>query len=242
MANWEPWRGCRRVSEGCRHCYIHKGDAKRGVDTGAVVRTERFHAPVERKKDGAYRMKPGQTVFVCFASDFLIEDADAWRPECWAMMAARPDLHFLFLTKRIARLAECLPPDWGAGYDNVTVGCTVEDQAAADARLPVFLGLPIRHRNIVCQPMLGPMDISKYLDGAELVVAGGESDREARPLDYAWVLDLRAQCLERGAGFQFRQCGSRFLKDGKEYRLGPAQMSAQARKAGIDLPPGNAGR
>ncbi len=236
MANWEPWRGCHRYSEGCLHCYTHKGDAKRGVDTGAVVRTELFDAPMARMKSGGYRMKPGQTVNVCFSSDFLIEDADLWRAECWAMMAARTDLHFLFLTKRITRLAGCLPGDWGNGYPNVTVGCTVENQKAADTRLPVFRDAPIHHKVIVCQPMLGPMDISASLDGMELVVAGGEADRDARPLDYAWVLDLREQCARKGVRFQFRQTGSRFVKDGREYRLNTPQMFAQARKAGIDLP------
>ena len=34
MPVWNPWRGCKKCSEGCEHCYIHKGDAKRGVNTG----------------------------------------------------------------------------------------------------------------------------------------------------------------------------------------------------------------
>lgn len=55
----------------------------------------------------------------------------------------RPDLHFLFLTKRIHRFLERVPSDWDQGYDNVTVGCTVEDQASADTRLP------IKHRDII---------------------------------------------------------------------------------------------
>ena len=62
MAMWNPWRGCHRYSEGCRFCYIHKGDAKRGVDTGQIVRTENFEAQVARKKNGACRTKPGQRV------------------------------------------------------------------------------------------------------------------------------------------------------------------------------------
>ena len=73
------------------------------------------------------------------------------------------------------------------------------------------------------------------MEGAD-VVAGGEADRDARPLDYNWVLDLRQQCLSKGVKFQFRQTGSRFIKDGREYRLNTAQMFRQAKKAGIDLP------
>lgn len=115
MARWDPWRGCRRCSEGCLHCYIHKGDAKRGVDTNLIVQTKDFDKPVAQLKKGGYKMKPG-LVYVGFSTDFLIEDADAWRGECWQMMKARPDCTFLFLTKRIERFAQCAPADWGSGY------------------------------------------------------------------------------------------------------------------------------
>ncbi len=47
MSMWNPWRGCRKCSEGCRYCYIHKGDAKRGVDTSIVEKNKRF-----RQTDG----------------------------------------------------------------------------------------------------------------------------------------------------------------------------------------------
>ena len=33
MAMWNPWRGCKKCSDGCLHCYIHKGDLKRNVNT-----------------------------------------------------------------------------------------------------------------------------------------------------------------------------------------------------------------
>lgn len=53
MGTWNPWRGCHRYSTGCKHCYIHKGDYKKEIDT-----------------------------------NFLLEDADAWRTECWEMNTA----------------------------------------------------------------------------------------------------------------------------------------------------------
>ena len=40
MPMWNPWRGCKKCSEGCLHCYIHKGDAKRGVNTSMIVKTK----------------------------------------------------------------------------------------------------------------------------------------------------------------------------------------------------------
>lgn len=235
MALWNPWRGCHKHSEGCRYCYIHKGDARRGVDTDKIVKTDRFYAPVEKKKNGEYKMKPGQLVYLCFSTDFFIEDADGWREECWDMIRERSDLNFLFLTKRIERFYECIPGDWGDGYENVTVCCTVENQARADERLALFSKLPIRHKDITCQPLIERIDIRKYLDGIELVVVGGESDWDARPLDYSWVLDIREQCAEAGVHFQFRQCGTHFIKDEKEYKLQVKDLCSQARKAGIDL-------
>ena len=59
MPMWNPWRGCRKCSEGCRYCYIHKGDARRGVDTSQIVRTSDFDKPVRQLKKGGYKMKPG---------------------------------------------------------------------------------------------------------------------------------------------------------------------------------------
>ena len=132
MAMWNPWRGCHKYSDGCRFCYIHKGDAKRNIDTNKIVKTDNFYAPIKKNIKGEYIMKSGQTVYLCFSSDFLVEDADIWRDECWDMIRERKDLHFLFLTKRISRLKNCLPYDWNDGYDNVTIGCTIENQKYAD--------------------------------------------------------------------------------------------------------------
>lgn len=237
MAMWNPWRGCHRYSDGCRYCYIHKGDAKRGEDTNRIVRTDGFDAPVRKNSKGEYKIRAGQTVYLCFSSDFLLEDADPWRGECWRMIRERPDLNFLFLTKRIGRFAQCAPEDWGDGYENVTVGCTVENQECADRRLAVFDTLPIRHKNIICQPMITKIDLSGHLAGVELVVAGGESDKEARPLSYDWILFLREQCVENRVPFSFRQCGTHFFKDGKQYHLNTRELCSQARKAGIDYQP-----
>ena len=234
MAMWNPWRGCHRYSEGCKFCYIHKGDAKRGVDTGRIVKTDGFYAPVERKKNGEYKIKSGP-VYLGFSTDFLLPEADCWRGECWDMIRQRQDCTFLFLTKRIERFMDCVPADWGKGWNNVVVGCTVENQYRADERLAIFSQLPIRHKNIVCQPMISAIDLEQYLDGVELVVAGGESDRFARPMDYDWVLDLREQCIRKYVSFEFRQCGTHFTKDGREYTLQKKDLCAQARKANINV-------
>ena len=233
MPMWNPWRGCRKCSDGCLHCYIHQGDAKRGVDTSVIVRTDDFFKPVSTLKNGGWKMKSG-LVYVCFSSDFLIEEADAWRQECWQMIRQRPDCTFLFLTKRIERFLSCIPDDWGDGYENVVVCCTIENQVNADRKLSVFRTLPIRHKCITAQPLLERIDIEQYLDDIELVVVGGESARDARPFDYAWALEIRDQCIRRNVSFEFRQCGTNFIKDGKAYRLQTKDLCSQAKKAAIN--------
>lgn len=40
MAMWNPWRGCKKCSDGCRYCYIHKGDFKRNINTNEIVKTK----------------------------------------------------------------------------------------------------------------------------------------------------------------------------------------------------------
>ena len=147
MAMWNPWKGCKKCSDGCRYCYIYKGNAKRGVDTSIIEKTKDFAKPTERLKNGNYKMKSG-IVYTCFSTDFLIEEADAWRHECRQMIKERKDCTFLFLTKRIDRFMDCIPDDWGDGYENVVVCCTVENQKNADYKLGIFVKLPIKHKCI----------------------------------------------------------------------------------------------
>lgn len=234
MAMWNPWRGCKKCSDGCLHCYIHKGDQKRHINSCDIVKTKDFFKPIERLKNGDYKMKAG-TVYLCFSTDFLIEEADTWRAECWSMIKERQDCTFLFLTKRIERFVQCVPNDWNDGYENVVVCCTVENQKNADKKLSVFQSLPIKHKYITAQPLLERIDMESYLDDIELVVVGGESDYCARPLDYDWVLDIREQCVRKNVSFEFRQCGTHFIKDGKQYKLQTKELCSQAKKAGINF-------
>ncbi len=236
MSRWDPWRGCHRCSEGCKFCYIHKGDAKRGIDTDTIVRNDKFNRPIEKKKNGEYKMASG-LVYLCFSSDFLLEDADNWRKEAWKIIKERSDCTFLFLTKRIERFMECIPDDWEDGYDNVVVCCTIENQENADKKLSIFQKLPIKHKQITAQPLIEQIDIEPFLEGIEAVVVGGESDKNARILNYDWVLSIREQCIRKNTAFYFRQCGTHFVKDGKQYNLSVRDLCSQARKAGIDYEP-----
>jgi protein gp37 len=139
------------------------------------------------------------------------------------------------ITKRILRFMDCAPKDWGEGYPNVSVCCTIENQRQCDIRFPVFNSLPIRRKFIGCEPLLSDIDMRAYLTPAiTQVLVGGESGSGARVCDYDWVLHIREQCVDAGVKFYFKQTGYRFCKQGKLYTVQRKYQHSQAKKAGID--------
>ncbi|MDR1218878.1 MAG: phage Gp37/Gp68 family protein [Treponema sp.] len=237
-ATWNPWHGCLKYSEGCRNCYVYRGDEKWGRDSRAVQKTAQFNMPLERYADGAYKYPSGSLFYTCFSSDFFLAEVGQWRQEAWRIIRERKDCAFFIITKRIGRFWECIPDDWGAGYGNVTIGVTCENQRRADERLPFFRDLPIAHKVFIHEPLLSPLDISACLfPGVEKVIAGGESGENARACRYEWFLSLRRQCEAAGVPFIFKQTGARFIKDGKLYTIPRRLQHIQADKAGINYTP-----
>ena len=245
---WNLWHGCTKVSEGCRHCYMFRRDEAVGNDPTVVRKTQAFSLPVRVLRSGpyagAYKIPSGSLIYTCFSSDFFHPAADAWRADAWAIIRNRPDCRFFMITKRPERIAACLPADWDDGWAHVTIAVTCENQAAADKRLPVYLSLPLRHPAVMIEPMLSPVDLRPYFEqyrtqeGRPVIASvsvGGESGPEARPCDYAWVLDVRAQCEESGVGFRYHQTGAKLIKDGREYQIPRALQHKQAKKAQLDL-------
>ena len=233
---WNPWHGCHKLSAGCMHCYVYRGDSKRGIDSRLISKTQNFDLPIRKKRNGEYKIPSGMMVYTCFTSDFFLEDADEWRIEAWEMMRLRNDLRFMIITKRIDRLQETLPNDWGDGYENVTICCTVENQDRADYRLPIYKVLPIKHKIIICEPLLERIDLRPYdiASWVEQVVVGGESGYEARVCNFDWIMELHDICLEQNVSFWFKQTGAKFSKEGKLYNIKRQLQHSQARKAAIN--------
>jgi len=205
------------------------------IRSSEVHKNADFDLPLKRKRDKTYKLTSGSIIFTCMTSDFFVAEADEWRAEAWAMIRQRSDTQFFMFTKRIDRFHVELPADWGDGYENVIIGCTVENQAMADYRLPIFNALPIRHKVIIVAPMLEKMNIAPYLHAAiEEVATSGESGVDARILNYDWILDIRRQCIENDIPFCFHQTGAKLLKDGKLYRIKRKFQISQARKANIN--------
>ena len=231
---WNPWHGCRKYSEGCANCYVYRRDSSVGRDASQVAKTAVFDKLIKRNRSGEYVIPGGQILYACMTSDFFLEEADPWRGQVWEMFRERQDIQFRIITKRIARFEDCIPPDWGEGYGNVSIGCTVENQRQCDIRLPLYQKAAIRRKFIICEPLLGKIDLSPYLDASiEQVVAGGESGDNARLCDYDWVLELRRQCEQANVNFYFKQTGAVFRKEGRIYHIPRYLQHEQAKKAKI---------
>ena len=237
MQSWNPWHGCHKISEGCQNCYVYRTDSRYGKDSGKVEKTSNFDMPLNRDRSGEWKLQnDGFAVATCLTSDFFIDEADQWRSDIWQIIKRRRDLDFFIITKRIHRFYERLPEDWGNGYDNVIIGCTCECQRTADFRLPIFLEAPIKHKVIICAPLIEEINLSEYLnERIEQVSAGGESGENARICKYECILSIREQCIEKNVDFHFHQTGAKLMKDGVLYRIPRKYQHLQAKKAGINI-------
>ncbi len=235
---WNPWHGCKRVSTGCLNCYVYRIDKAFNKDSSIVEKTKAFDYPIKKDKYGEYKLSASESpVYACLSSDFFIQEADEWRNDIWKMIHTRSDIDFKIITKRIERFAECIPENWGDGYENVTIICTCENQKMTDKRLPIFLELPIKHREIIHEPMLERIDISEYLKSGKIekVTCGGESGENARVCDYDWILNTRKQCIINNVSFVFKQTGENFIKDSRLYNIPRKSQLSQAEKADINF-------
>lgn len=233
---WNPWHGCHKISEGCQNCYMFAFDSRRGVDSNLVRKTKDYNLPIAKNKNGQYKLVGGETVMVCLTADFFIEEADEWRNDVWKMIKWRKDLNFALFTKRVERIKNCLPQDWGDGYENVSINLTCENQRRIEQRLPQFLDIPCKKRVVLISPMIERVDISKFLMSKKisLVCCAGENYENARPLHFEWVEDLASQCKENGVSFEFFDTGENFYKNGKHFHIPHSEGKNQALRAGLN--------
>lgn len=219
MSNWNPWHGCKKISEGCLNCYMYYFDEIRGKRGDEIYKTKSFDLPMKKDRLGNYKIKSGEHVRTCLTSDFFLKEADSWRQEAWYMIKKRQDVIFWILTKRADRIAECLPNDWGDGYPNVVLSVTAENQERADERIPILLHIPAKYKGVMIAPFLGEINIEEYLKKGQIlyIICGGENYENARPCDYKWVEKLYNQCVKYDVSFDFYDTGIFFIKNEKIY-------------------------
>ncbi len=229
---WNPIRGCSRVSEGCRLCYAErvaarfsgKGQPYEGLATMTPTGprwTGKVRLVEEHLEDPMRWTKPSM-VFVNSMSDLFHEDVDDVMIEKIILVMMQSPKHtFQVLTKRAKRMQEFLssfhtPKQGGWPLPNVWWGVSVENQAAAEERIPLLLKTPAAVRWISAEPLLGDLDLIRFFPHyretgrckhamLDWVVVGCESGPGARGMDLAWARDIRTDCEEAGVPFFMKQ-------------------------------------
>lgn len=197
---WNPWEGCKKVSPGCKFCYMFRNAKWREMNPNIVRRTKpaTFNAPLTKYK--------GPLIFTCSNSDFFIPEADDWRDEAWDIIRQTPRLTYQILTKRPENIIDRLPDDWGNGWPNVWLGVSVETQDYV-WRMDILRDIQCELRFVSAEPLLGQIDLN--LTGFDWVITGGESGEgnNWRPAKPEWFRYIRNQCFENDVLYFHKQNG-----------------------------------
>lgn len=230
---WNPVTGCSKVSQGCKNCYAERIAGRFWKDR--KFSDVQFH---EDRLDAPSHWKKPRRVFVNSMSDLFHEKLNFSEILTVFYRMGIYDRHiYLVLTKRPQRMLEffdywkehidwCLAngnPFFKPPLRNIWLGVSVEDQKAADERIPLLLQTPAAVRFVSCEPLLGAVDLSGYLTGLYIlgerpeltinepslnwVICGGESGPGARPMHPDWARSLRDQCQAAQVPFFFKQWG-----------------------------------
>lgn len=180
-----------------------------GQDPSIVVRSKtKFNDPL--------KWKDPRKIFTCSWSDFFIKEADNWRDDAIEVIRKTPWHTYQILTKRpermlnymIRKLIQFGSADFEQIFKRVWLGISCENQKTADERIPLLTKTPAVVRFISAEPLLGPINLSKWQNLLDWVICGGESGPGARPFDIGWSRDLLAQCKNSGITFFMKQMGS----------------------------------
>jgi protein gp37 len=216
-ATWNPVRGCTKVSAGCKNCYAETfAERWRGIPGHPFE--QGFDLKLVPEKLGEpLKWKKPRRIFVNSMSDLFHEKIPfEYIDQVWRVMAEAFQHTFQILTKRPARMLEFFEwtktnlkkahmDEWWKGYStmpHVHFGVSVENQRAADERIPLLLRMPAAVRFISCEPLLEHVILTSFPDW---VIVGGESGHGARQMDPTWARSLRDQCSAAGVPFFMKQ-------------------------------------
>ncbi len=241
-AVWNPVTGCTKVSEGCRNCYAERMAKRLAGRVGysaelpfsVTWHVERMGEPLQWKKP--------RRVFVCSMGDLFHERVpDEVIYDVFEVMIRAPQHTYMVLTKRAQRMQAFMSGSMEFVQENIWLGVSVENQAAADERVHWLLDTPAAMRFVSCEPLLGPVDLGDcdlgngwrvdalngthwgpgmvdYQAGCtklDWVIVGGESGPGARPMHPNWARALRDDCGADRADcpFFFKQWGEWLYED-----------------------------
>jgi protein gp37 len=215
------WWGCFKVSPGCQHCYadtLTKRWGKQGIWGPAKTSDREYKkgiwAELPKWNERARKSGKRERVFVMSMGDFFEDHPQVteWRDRAVGLMVNCEYLDVQILTKRPENVNDMMFDILHgtrlslSDFDNFWIGTSVENQEQADKRIPELLRIPAAVRFLSVEPLLGPVELKKWLgNNFHWVIVGGESGPNARPMHPDWARAIRDECVEAGVPFFMKQ-------------------------------------
>ncbi len=204
---------CKKISEGCKYCYMFRITDSNGKNPTAIRRTSdsTFYKPLT--------WQDSRLIFTCSMSDFFLEEVDQWRNDAWDVIKSTPQHHWLILTKRPERILSSLPTDGGDGYENVSLGVSVENPKWLE-RITILSKIPSKHYFVSIEPILEKVEITNVegINKIGWIIVGGESGNESgkyryRPAELEWFQSVIEECSKSSIKVFIKQLGTHLAKN-----------------------------
>lgn len=210
---FNPVTGCHKVGPGCDNCYAESWAKRSGIvkwgpkEARRVTSAAYWRQPIKWNRE-AEAAGVRHRVFCASLADVF---DNAWpegvRQRLWDLIRATPHLDWLLLTKRPGNIAGMLPADWGRGYPNVWLGCTIttREEMLRDAPKLKAISAVVRFWSV--EPLLGDLGEIPTDLMPDWIIVGGESGPNARPMHPDFARSIRDQCAAAGVPLIFKQWG-----------------------------------
>lgn len=224
-ATWNVARGCTKVDADCKYCYMYRqslNDTRYKADQ--VTKTKSvFTLPLHYKNTVSACWNGNPLIFTSSLTDFFHEDIDSFRDECWDIIRKCPHLTFQILTKRPERIKDCLPVDWGEGWDNVWLGTSVGSNAGLQRMVDLSL-VDAKTKFLSLEPMYDRIDLSLatykgffVLPAFDWIIVGGESGNDNgkykyRECEIEWIENIVGVCKQNSIAVFVKQVGTYLSK------------------------------
>lgn len=205
-ATWNIARGCTKVDEDCKFCYMYRESyAATRYNPYLVNRTKTvFNLPL--------KIKEPSKIFTCSLTDFFHTGIDDYRDEAWDIMRKCPQHTFQILTKRPERIIEHLPEYWEEIRNRVWLGTSIGHSKGIQRLFDLITPIQPGIKFLSLEPLHGEIDLHLYNfvdmghkvgDLIDWVIIGGESGNETgkyryRPCELKWIESIIKQCNQFG--------------------------------------------
>lgn len=203
---FNPWWGCVNVSPGCDHCYAETFAKRTGHDVWGKDAGRRFFGV----KHWAEPLKWTGRVFCASMADVfeMNHDLDNERNRLWRLIDSTPHLTWQLLTKRPENVMRLAPDHWLDDWpEKVWLGTTVEDQTRANLRVPRLLAVRAPVRFLSCEPLLGPVDLSRWLGIEWMDALRIPGEPESFRGEGGWGAEMFATLAGKRPGIGWLICG-----------------------------------